>query len=100
MNSPEETFFYRSIDASELIKTGAFLWEQLDNVVAEIGGEHVIQVIIENHASYVITSARLMDTRECPYWTSFIAHYINLMLEDRENLEMTKGIAQFIYNHC
>jgi len=54
VNSPERTFFYKSIDASESIKTGAFLWEQLDKVVAEIGEEHVLQVITDNHASYVM----------------------------------------------
>ena len=34
------------IDALESIKIRAFLWEQLDNVVAESGEEHVIQVIL------------------------------------------------------
>jgi len=48
-------------------KIGAFLWEQLDKVVAEIGEEHVIQVIIDNHTSYVNAGARLMDTRKCLY---------------------------------
>ena len=42
VNSLEGTFFYKSIDASESIKTRAFLWEQLDKVVAEISEEHVI----------------------------------------------------------
>ena len=52
---------------SESIKTGAFLWEQLDKVVEEIGEEHVFQVITDNHASYVNVDARLMDTRKCLY---------------------------------
>ena len=51
VKSPEGTFFYKSIDASESIKTEAFLWEQLDKVVAEIGEEHVLQGITDNHAS-------------------------------------------------
>ena len=106
VNSPEGTFFYKSIDASESIKTGAFLWEQLDKVVEEIGEEHVLQVITDNHASYVNAGARLMDTRKCLYWTPCAAHCLDLMLEDigkmkihAETLEMAKGITQFIYNH-
>ena len=50
-----------SIDASESIKTEAFLWEQFDKVMAEIGEEHIIQVITDNH-TYVNADARLMDT--------------------------------------
>ena len=42
VNSPVGIFFYKSIDASELIKTRACLWEQLDKVVAEIGEEHML----------------------------------------------------------
>ena len=40
VNSPEGTFFYKSIDVSESIKTETFLWEQLDKVVAEIDEKH------------------------------------------------------------
>jgi len=70
INSCEFTqgdFFYKSFDTSESIKTGASLWEQLDKVVAEISEEHVIQVIIDNHTSYVNVGARLMDIKKCLY---------------------------------
>ena len=65
MNSPEETFFYKSINASESSKTGAFLREQLDKVAMEIGEEHVIQVITDKHTSLCEYryKTRLMDTR-------------------------------------
>ena len=103
MNSPEGTFFYMSIDASELINTGALLWEQLDKVVVVISEEHVMQVITDNYASYVNVGARLMNTRKYLYWTPYAAHCIDLMLEDigkmkihMETLEMAKGIIQFI----
>ena len=75
-------------------------------MVAEIGEEHVIQVIIDYHTSYVNVDARFRDTKICLYWTSYVAHYIDLMLEDigkmkihTETLETTKGISQFINNH-
>ena len=65
----------------------------------EIGEDHVIQVITNNHASYVNVSARLMGTRKCLYWTPCIAYCIDLMVEDigkmkirMETLEMAKGI--------
>jgi len=106
VNSPERTFFYKSIDASESIKSGAFLWEQFDKVLEEIGEELVIQVSTDNHASYVNVGAKLMDTRKCLYWTYCDAHCIDLMLENidkmkihMETLETIKGITQFIYNY-
>ena len=60
---PEGTFFYKSIDVLESIKTGVFLQEQFDKMVAEIGVKHVIQVITNNHTSYVNVGARLLDRR-------------------------------------
>ena len=85
VNSPEGTFFYKSIDISESIKIGAFLLEQLDKMVAGIGEEHVIQIFTDNHASYMNASVRLMDTRKCLYWFPCVAHCLDrldLMLED------------------
>jgi len=38
--------------------------EQLDKVVVEIGEELVIQVITDNHTSYVNAGARLMDIKK------------------------------------
>ena len=63
VNSPEGTLFYKSIDASESIKSRTFLWEQLDKVAAEIHEEHVLQVITDNYVFYVNAVVRLMDTR-------------------------------------
>jgi len=98
VNSPKEDFFYKSIDALRSIKSGAFLWEQLDKVVVEIDEEHVLQVITDNYASYVNVGARLMDTRKYFYWTPCTSHCLDLMLEDigkmkihKETLETAKG---------
>ena len=75
-------------------------------MVEEIGEEHVLQVITDNHASYVNASARLMNTRKCLYWTPCTAHCLDLMLEDigkmkihAETLEMAKGITPVSYTH-
>ena len=96
VSSPEGTFFYKSIDASESIK----------KVMVEIGEEHVFQVITDNHTSYVNAYARLMDTRKCLYWTHCAALCFDLMLEDiskmkiqKETLETVKGITHFINKH-
>jgi len=62
VNSPEETFFYKSIDVSRIDQ---------DKVMAEIGKEHILQVIIDNHTSYANVGTRLMDTRKYLCWTPY-----------------------------
>ncbi|XP_020271472.1 uncharacterized protein LOC109846637 [Asparagus officinalis] len=82
VNSPEGTFFYKSIDASTHIKNGEYLFQCIDKIVEEIGEQHVLQVITDNHASYVLAGTKLMEVRKSLYWTPCAAHCIDLMLED------------------
>ena len=46
----------QSIDASSMIKTGEKMFELLDKWAEQVGEENVIQVITDNHSSYVMTS--------------------------------------------
>ena len=45
----------QSIDASSMIKMGEKMFELLDKWVEQVGEENVIQVITDNHLSYVMT---------------------------------------------
>ena len=45
----------QSIYASSMIKTGEKMFELLDKWVKQVGEENVIQVITDNHSSYVMT---------------------------------------------
>ena len=44
----------QSIDASSMIKTKEKMFELLDKWVEQVGEKNVIQVIIDNHSSYVV----------------------------------------------
>ena len=46
--------FMQSIDASSMIKTREKMFELLDKWVEQVGEENVIQVITDNHSSYVM----------------------------------------------
>ena len=46
--------FMQSIDVSSMIKTGEKMFELLDKCVEQVGEENVIQVIRDNHSSYVM----------------------------------------------
>ena len=47
--------FMQSIDAPSMIKTGEKMFELFDKQVEQVGEENVIQVITDNHSSYVMT---------------------------------------------
>lgn len=106
INSPAGTMFYKSVDASDSIKDGNLLLKYLDDVVEEIGEENVVQVITDNHSSYVSAGKKLMDKRRKIYWTPCAAHCIDLMLEDigkmqmySETIEKARTVTKFIYGH-
>jgi hypothetical protein len=98
--------FIKSIDASDIVKTGEKIFEMLDAVVDEIGEEKVVQVITDNGSNYVLAGKLLQDKRPHLYWTPCTAHCIDLMLEDIGKLPLIKKTVQraiflvgFIYNH-
>ena len=53
VNCSKGTMFMQSIDASSMIKTGEKMFELLDKWVEQVSKENVIQVITDNHSSYV-----------------------------------------------
>ncbi|XP_057803146.1 uncharacterized protein LOC131018440 [Salvia miltiorrhiza] len=82
------------------------LFELLDEVVEEIGEEHVVQVITDNGAAYKAAERLLMDKRTSLYWTPCAAHCIDLMLEKigelpqhKNALLKAKRVTNYIHNH-
>ena len=106
VNSPADTWFMKSIDASDTIKNGELMFTYLDDVVEEIGEENVVQVITDNASNYVNAGMRLMKKRRRLWWTSCAAHCIDLMLEDigkvsvhDTTLARARQVVKFIYGH-
>ncbi|RVW13977.1 hypothetical protein CK203_117186 [Vitis vinifera] len=81
-NCSKGTMFLQSIYASSMIKTGEKMFELLDKWVKQVGEENVIQVITDNHSSYVMAGRLLELKRPHLYWTPCVAHCLDLMLED------------------
>ncbi|KAJ9688880.1 hypothetical protein PVL29_014498 [Vitis rotundifolia] len=105
VNCSKGTMFMQSIDASSMIKTGEKMFELLDKWVEQVGEENVIQVITDNHSSYVIAGRLLELKRPHLYWTPCAAHCLDLMLEDigklpniKRTLEMAISLNGYIYN--
>ncbi|RVW81111.1 hypothetical protein CK203_044711 [Vitis vinifera] len=77
VNSLADTWFMKSIDASDTIKNGENMFKYLDEVVEEIGEENVVQVITDNASNYVNAGMRLMEKRSRLWWTPCAAHCID-----------------------
>ncbi|RVW50045.1 hypothetical protein CK203_082311 [Vitis vinifera] len=103
----EGTMFMQSIDASSMIKTGEKMFELLDKWVEQVGEENVIQVITDNHSSYVMAGLlnmmrRFTGQRELlrPAKTRFATAFITLsrLHEQKNNLRkmFTAQIGQIV----
>ena len=106
VNSPADTWFLKSIDASDSIKNGELMFTCLDEVVEEIGEENVVQVITDNASNYANAGMRHMEKRGRFWWTPCAAHCIDLMLEDIGKLNVhanilakARQVVKLIYGH-
>ncbi|RVW38640.1 hypothetical protein CK203_077543 [Vitis vinifera] len=95
VNCSKGTMFMQSIDASSMIKTGEKMFELLDKWIEQVGEENVIQVITDNHSSYVMAGLlnmmrRFTGQRELlrPAKTRFATAFITLsrLHEQKNNL--------------
>ena len=62
----------------------------MDNVVDEVGEENIVQVVIDNEASFKVAGHLLMEKKSHLFWSPCIAHCINLMIEDIDSMKSVK----------
>ncbi|KAK5835279.1 hypothetical protein PVK06_010966 [Gossypium arboreum] len=101
------TIFWKSVDVSSVHSRDAeFYYSLLDSVVEEIGENYIVQIVTDNEAAMKAAGKILMLKREHLYWTSCVAHCLDLCLEDigkrpsvAKVLDEAKKVTCFIYNH-
>ncbi|XLS45017.1 hypothetical protein HN51_001882 [Arachis hypogaea] len=106
VNSPKETVFLKSINASDICKTAEKIFKMIDEVVEEVGEENVVQVVTDNAANYKKAGQILIKKRKDLYWTLCAAHCIDLMLEDfkkklalhRDTIAKGRRLTTYIYS--
>jgi hypothetical protein len=106
VHCPRGTMFMKSVDASAHVKDAALLCDLLDGFIQEVGLQHVVQVITENAANYVVVGRMLMSRYPTLFSTPYVAHCLDLMLEDmgkidwiKDDIDSARSITKFIYNH-
>jgi len=68
-----------------------------------VGEDNVIHVATDNVANYKVVGQMLMAKRKRLLWTPFVAHCVDLMLEDHEKISIheenskSKIITSYIY---
>eukprot|EP00253_Pinus_taeda_P023211 PITA_23211 len=107
VSCPKGTMFMKSVDASSHIKDAKTLCDLLDVFILEVGAEHVVQIMTNNVANYVVASRMLMERHPTLFRTPCATHCIDLMLEDigkisfvKNIVDSSKSITKLIYNHA
>ncbi|RHN50129.1 putative ribonuclease H-like domain-containing protein [Medicago truncatula] len=105
VNSPNGTFFLKSIDATDMLESPDKLFRILDNIVEEVGEENVVQIVTDNTPFCRAVGEMLMEKRTRLYWTPCATNCIQMILADCEtnipiHSEITKkcqDLIAFIY---
>ncbi|KAG8493060.1 hypothetical protein CXB51_010385 [Gossypium anomalum] len=61
-----------------------FYYSLLDSVVEEIEENYIVQIVTDNEVAMKAAGKKLLLKRKHQYWTSCVAHYLDLCLEDIE----------------
>nr|CAN72475.1 hypothetical protein VITISV_009967 [Vitis vinifera] len=87
------------------LETTYYIFSLMDKVVEKVGEENVVQVVIDNEASFKAADMLLMEKQKRLFLSPCATHCIDLMLEDiasmkqiKETLDQAKMIIGFIYN--
>ena len=65
--------FLKSVDAFDKVKDAALLFELLDNIIQEVGEQHVVQVITDNASTMFLLEICLRPNIR-PYFGLHVLH--------------------------
>ncbi|XVE57080.1 hypothetical protein DITRI_Ditri04bG0063300 [Diplodiscus trichospermus] len=92
--SNQGTIFHKSVDTSNVLSRDVnYYFGLMKSVVPKIGVEKVVQIVIDNEAAMKVGGKKLVDEFPHLYWTSCIAHCMDLILED---IGKRKRIAELV----
>ncbi|XP_026451616.1 uncharacterized protein LOC113351923 [Papaver somniferum] len=74
VDCPKGTVFLKSVDASDMVKTGENLFNFLKEMVEIVGEQHVVQMVTDNASNYALAGRLLEEAFPNMYWTPCVAH--------------------------
>ena len=93
---PKGTFFFKTVDVSNVSKTARLLYQLFREVVLYVGVENIVHMVTDNAANYVAAGKLLMEEFPSIFWSPCAAHCINLILQDIGKLQSVFCVD----NHC
>eukprot|EP01018_Ginkgo_biloba_P020161 Gb_28968 [translate_table: standard] len=104
--SPQGVLFIKAVDIINHKKTLEFILKILEEAILEVGGESVIQIVIDSDSNCVGAVNLIMERFKTIYWTPSIPQCMDLLLHDlaklpwvNEEKRIGKTIANFVLNH-
>lgn len=67
VNNPHGNIFLKVILASDVVKDVNLLFKYLDDIVDEVGEEHVVRLVTINVLAYKMVGQKLMERRQHIY---------------------------------
>ncbi|MQM02666.1 hypothetical protein Taro_035441 [Colocasia esculenta] len=101
-----QAFYHKSVDASSHIHNHQYILQLMEQMVAEIGEEYIVQVVTDNDSNYKKAGEELMKSHPHIFWTPCAAHCVDLTLKEigqlhqvKHVVEAAQNITRYIYNH-
>lgn len=100
------TVFFKSMDASNIMKSTNVLFEMYGVVVTDVGPQNVVQFITDNTTACIVAGRLLTDKYPAMFFIPCAAHCLDLTLEDVGKIEWVKEafqkahkVTKFVYYH-
>lgn len=79
---PISTVCLKFVDAIDGIKSQTYIFKLMNSVVKKIGVSRVVYIVTDNGANFKVGGQLFIKTRLRLFWTSYVAHCINPILDD------------------
>ncbi|KAL0229111.1 hypothetical protein GEMRC1_013731 [Eukaryota sp. GEM-RC1] len=79
--SPNVTTFFRALDVSDKPKTGEYIALLIQDVIADIGKEKIIQVVTDSGSNFVSAMSTVQEVYPKIFHTRCLCHSLDLVLE-------------------
>ena len=59
-----------------------YMFPFVDKAIKDTGPENMVQIVTENTTNNMVAANIMQSKRPSIFWTSYVAHTVNLMLDD------------------
>ncbi|KAK4772292.1 hypothetical protein SAY86_014067 [Trapa natans] len=101
-----QTVFWKNVTLPSLVESSELLVEVIKQVVEEVGGQNVVQVITSGEEHFADAGKTLMQIFPNLYWAPCASRNIDLILEDFTKIDWVGSVirqaqlvTRFIYNN-